>query len=175
MWMRFMPVMVVLVMMAFMGVVMMGGGDDKNAHYHLLGKPLPTFIMKALGGEGEVKAADLVAEKRPILINFFASWCVPCVAEAEYIKALSIDEELLMVGIVYKDSEARAKDFLQKHGNPFEVIGFDDEGRTAIEFGVAGVPETILVDAQGVIRFRHVGPITAEHIQMVRAKIATLK
>ena len=175
MWVRFMPVLVVLVLLAFMFVVMMGGGADEKAHYHLLDKPLPQFTMKALEGGEEIKADALVAENRVMLINFFASWCVPCVAEAEYIKDLSMDEDVMMVGIVYKDTSARAKAFLQKHGNPFEVIGFDDEGRTAIEFGVSGVPETILVDGAGVIRFRHVGPITAEHLPMIKAKIATLK
>ncbi len=95
---------------------------------------------------------------QPVLVNFFASWCAPCRAEAPALEMLS--KRVAILGIAYKDRAEDTTAFLQQYGNPFQAIGMDADGRTGIEWGVYGVPETYLLDANGVVKLRHAGPLT---------------
>jgi len=117
---------------------------------------------------------DVQALGRPVLLNFFASWCVPCVVEHPQLMKLSASG-LPIWGIAYKDAESAASGFLSVHGNPFARIG-RDAGGVAIEFGVFGVPESYLLDKAGVVRWRVAGPLTpaavAEGLQPALARLA---
>jgi cytochrome c biogenesis protein CcmG/thiol:disulfide interchange protein DsbE len=95
---------------------------------------------------------------KPVLVNFFASWCAPCRAEAPALEMLS--KRVAILGIAYKDRSEDTTAFLQQYGNPFQAIGMDADGRTGIEWGVYGVPETYLLDSNGVVKLRHAGPLT---------------
>ena len=138
-----------------------GRFDPHDVPSQLIGRPVPDFTLPALAAYQGFGAADLAALKRPVLVNFFASWCVPCVIEHPELMALS-REGLPIWGIAYKDTQAASTGFIGKHGNPYARVAEDHPGRVAIEWGVYGVPESYLLDPTGIIRWRMAGPITAE-------------
>jgi cytochrome c biogenesis protein CcmG/thiol:disulfide interchange protein DsbE len=142
----------------------MGTGeyDPRGVPSALLGKPAPDFALPPLEGADRpaLAAADLRGD-RPVLVNFFASWCVPCVIEHPQLMRLARDG-VPVLGIAYKDKPADSLGFLRRHGNPFARLGVDQPGRVAIDWGLYGVPETYLVDKAGIIRWRWAGPLTDE-------------
>ena len=101
---------------------------------------------------------------RSAVVNVWASWCVPCHEEATLLTELSSDKRLQLVGINYKDAPDNALRFLGRHGNPFDIVGVDGNGRAAIEWGVYGVPETFIVGRDGKIVYKLVGPLTPDNI-----------
>jgi cytochrome c biogenesis protein CcmG/thiol:disulfide interchange protein DsbE len=128
----------------------------------LLDRPVPAFELPALEGGDGLSSADL--KGRVSLVNVFASWCVPCRVEHPVLMRLA-QEGVPIFGINYKDPPDQAQAWLAELGDPFEKIGADRNGRVGIEWGVYGVPETFVVDAEGRIRHRHVGPIQARDLE----------
>ena len=123
----------------------------------LLDKPAPAFALPPLlDGKPGLASSDL--KGAPVLVNVWASWCVPCRAEHPVLTRLA--REVPVFGLNYKDKADDARRFLVELGDPYQRIGTDLSGRTAIDWGVYGVPETFVVDAEGRIRHRHVGPLT---------------
>ena len=98
------------------------------------------------------------------MLNVWASWCAPCLQEHPWLVELAREKLVPLVGIDYKDDPTQARNWLARHGNPYSLIAADRDGRVAIEWGVYGVPETFVIDAQGVILHRHVGALTPEII-----------
>ena len=96
------------------------------------------------------------------VVNFFASWCVPCRQEHPQILTLAGDKRLQMIGINYKDNRSTALAFLDELENPYDIVGWDRKGRSGIEWGVYGIPETFFVDGNGVIFYKHIGPISPD-------------
>ena len=122
----------------------------------MVGKPAPAVALPDLREAGNtVSAIDF--KGRPFLVNIFASWCAPCRAEAPALALLS--EEIEIFGIAYKDKSEDTRGFLATYGDPFADIGIDRDGDAGMRWGVYGVPETFLVDANGTIILRHAGPI----------------
>jgi cytochrome c biogenesis protein CcmG/thiol:disulfide interchange protein DsbE len=109
-------------------------------------------------------SADL-AQGEPTIVNVFASWCAECQVEHPLLLALSKKPSIRLFGIDYKDEAASARRFLGRYGNPYARVGADGSGRTAIDFGVYGVPETYVVTGDGKIAYRHVGPLTEAAIK----------
>jgi cytochrome c biogenesis protein CcmG/thiol:disulfide interchange protein DsbE len=146
-------------------------GDPSRLPSALIGKPVPEFALPPLeglksdGGE-EVQgfAASDLATGAPTIVNVFASWCVPCLEEHPMLMALAAEPGIRIYAINYKDDPASARRFLGRYGNPFSRVGIDTSGRTAIDFGVYGVPETYVISGDGKIAYRHVGPLTEEAI-----------
>ncbi len=127
----------------------------------LLNKPAPAFDLPKLYEPAQtVSKADLLGQ--PYLLNVFASWCIECGVEHPVLEASAPTLGVKLVGYNYKDAPADAKGWLAAHGNPYALLIADETGQTAIDFGVYGAPESFLIDAKGVIRFKHIGPITAE-------------
>ena len=141
------------------------GVDPEAIPSALVGKPAPTFELAPLEGVGlpGAKRADL--DGKVTLVNVFASWCVPCRQEHPVLTELAKDQRIRVVGINYKDQPGNARSFLTDLGNPYAAIGVDERGRTAIDWGVYGVPETFLVGPDGVIRYKFIGPLTAETVE----------
>ncbi len=148
----------VLLFTAFVGIaiwaLMKGPSDSHIAHQ---GKPIPAFSLPMLGGK-TVTEDDL--RGRLTLVNFFASWCVPCRAENDFFLNLHA-EGLQRVGIAYKDKKEDLDNFLADQ-NPYDRVGMDSEGKVAIDFGVAGVPETFLVGPDLTVLAFHAGPLTQD-------------
>jgi cytochrome c biogenesis protein CcmG/thiol:disulfide interchange protein DsbE len=126
----------------------------------LIDKPAPEFSLPALGEGPGLAKADLAG--RVTLVNFFASWCAPCRVEHPLLMRLKQEGRVALYGIDYKDRPDEARRLLAQLGDPYGRIGVDRDGRTAIDFGVYGVPETYVIDMDGRIRYRQVGPITRE-------------
>ena len=148
----------------------LGGGDASRIPSALIGRPVPQTDLPPVAGlirdAAEVPGLDAAAFKGKVtLLNVWASWCVPCHDEAPLLMALAQDPRFRIVGINYKDAPDNARRFLGRHGNPFTAVGADANGRASIEWGVYGVPESFVVDAQGRIAFKLVGPITPDNLE----------
>jgi cytochrome c biogenesis protein CcmG/thiol:disulfide interchange protein DsbE len=100
------------------------------------------------------------AQGRVTVLNVWASWCAPCRVEAPLLDRLAGDKSIALFGLVYKDKPANARGFLAEMGNPFSRIGLDASGNAGIEWGIYGVPETFVIDGQGIVRARIVGALT---------------
>jgi cytochrome c biogenesis protein CcmG/thiol:disulfide interchange protein DsbE len=137
------------------------GGDLEAIPSALVGKPAPEFALEPLAGADRPGFATADLKGVVTVVNVFASWCGPCRIEHPQLIELARDDRIRMVGINYKDVPDNAARFLAELGNPYAAIGVDTSGRTAIDWGVYGVPETFLVDRAGVIRLKHIGPIDA--------------
>lgn len=142
-------------------------GDPGKLPSALIGKPAPQLTLAPLEGlvDGGVpvpgwSGADL-ARGEPTVVNFFASWCVPCVQEHPHLIRLREQTGVRILGVNHKDPIPGGRRFLGRYGNPYAAVGVDDTGRVAIEWGVYGMPETFVVDGQGRIAVKHVGPIDA--------------
>ncbi|HEY8587166.1 MAG TPA: DsbE family thiol:disulfide interchange protein [Rhodanobacter sp.] len=127
----------------------------------LLDKPAPPFdLPKLYEPDQQVSKADLLG--KPYLLNVFASWCIECGVEHPVWTREAPTLGVALIGYNYKDEPDDAKNWLDRHGDPYALVIADLPGQTAIDFGVYGAPESFLVDAKGVIRFKHIGPVTPE-------------
>ena len=135
------------------------------------GGPAPEITVSALGDNPQY-VHDLLAQPGVKLVNFWASWCTPCRVEHPNLEMLA-EEGVTIYGINYKDDPENALRFLDELGNPYTALGADESGRAAIEWGVAGVPETFVVDSEGTIILRFAGPITERSLEgRIRPSIA---
>ncbi len=123
-----------------------------------VGREVPPMTLTQLGPEPPFTTADLTAPGVK-LVNYWASWCAPCRVEHPNLEALA-NEGIPIYGINYKDDPAKALAFLEELGNPYAGLGADETGRTAIDWGVYGVPETYVIDGQGKVVTRLAGPVT---------------
>jgi len=136
----------------------------------LIDKPAPEFSLPKLREQGAVLRTDDL-RGQVWLLNVFASWCTPCLEEHPLLVDLAKRNVVPVYGLNYKDQRAVALKWLRRHGDPYTGIMVDVEGRTGIEYGVYGVPETFVIDKRGVIRFKHIGPLTP---QVLEEKIVPL-
>lgn len=128
----------------------------------LVGKPAPTFSAQRLGeAPGQLVTPEEFKGKVWVL-NVWASWCVPCRVEHPFITALAKRGIAPVVGLSYKDQPSDSLKWLERYGNPYQVSALDLEGRIGIEYGVYGVPETFVIDKQGVIRHKVIGPVSQD-------------
>lgn len=177
----------ILVLLPILVVIVLGGfflwglnpERDPNAiPSALVSKQAPTFDLGPIDGVESpgLKTADLSAAGEPVVINVFASWCVPCRAEHKVLTRLTRQEGFPLYGINYKDKPEDARKWLAELGNPYGRIGSDETGRAGIEWGISGVPETFVVDASGKVVWRYVGPIATEQSQDdLRAALAAAR
>ena len=165
------PVLVVpLVWVLFAGI----GRDPRELPSPLIGRPMPEFVLTTLDGES-LSSEEL--RGRPVLINFWASWCVPaCVDEHPVLLDAQArhGDDLAMVGVLYEDRVDDARAFLARHGDGGWPNLIDPGGELAIEFGVTGPPETYLIGPDGVVRYKHFGPITGDVLDEQLARISAL-
>jgi cytochrome c biogenesis protein CcmG/thiol:disulfide interchange protein DsbE len=127
----------------------------------LIDKPAPAFALTRLDDAGRtVRRDDMLG--RVWLLNVWASWCVACREEHPALLAYSKTRSVPLVGLNYKDTRADGLAWLQQFGDPYDMSIFDQNGHVGIDFGVYGVPETFVIDKRGVVRFKHIGPLTPE-------------
>ena len=161
---RFLPLLVFAVLVALFALPLLRGKDPSVLASAMIGKQVPDFdLPPAIAGTPALSSRDLSGHGVHV-VNFFASWCVPCLAEQPVLMDLAREKGITVVGIAYKDPQADVAAWLAKNGNPFARAALDIDGRAGIDWGVYGVPETYILDDRGVIRYRHVGPLTTENV-----------
>jgi cytochrome c biogenesis protein CcmG/thiol:disulfide interchange protein DsbE len=161
------PLAVFLLLAGIFLIQLLSGRDISAVPSALIGRMAPETKLPALDGLSLPGLESSAFAGKITLVNVFASWCAPCREEHPVLMALSQDKRFDIVGLNYKDKPENARRFLGELGNPYQAIGVDQAGRTAIDWGVYGVPETFLVGRDGKVLFKHVGPITPESAQKV--------
>ncbi len=161
--MRFLiPLILFIVMVGFLAVGLKL--DPREVPSPFIGKPTPAFNLPQLADPNKnFGNADLRGQVS--LLNVWASWCVSCRQEHPLLLKLAKQNILPIYGLDYKDEREAGMDWLNRLGNPYTVSVFDADGKVGIDWGVYGVPETFVIDKQGVVRHKHTGPITEESWQ----------
>ena len=139
-------------------------GLELNPRYvpsPLIGKAAPAFSLPALS-DPQVTVTEAVLSGQPTLLNVWATWCVGCREEHDFLLELARTAGVPIYGLNWKDDAAAAQEWLEKLGNPYQAVAFDGEGRVAIDWGVYGAPETFLIGADGTVLYKHLAPLTAE-------------
>ena len=134
------------------------GKENSYDTVNLVGKKIDSIELQSFNDKKFVNTKSF-KDNNFTLINFWASWCLPCLVEHPILMALKGKENLTIIGINYKDNEEDALEFLREQGDPYDFIGIDKDGFFGIEMGITGVPETFIVDENGKVMIRHVGPI----------------
>ena len=154
-----------------LGVLFWAGLNNGSPTYvpsGMVGKSAPPMPLPALDAQSEGFSREELAKGKPVIVNFWASWCAPCRIEHPTLEALAASGQVALYGVDYKDEPQAARGFLTELGNPFgKKINMDREGRVSIDWGVTGVPETFVVDGEGVIRAHYAGPLTEDVLQRV--------
>ena len=139
----------------------MGRDDSKGLPSAYIGQAAPALTVEAFGGETPLLTAEMLSAPGVKVVNFWASWCAPCRVEHPSLMALS-QAGVTVYGVNYKDTPENAAKFLNDLGNPFKAIAADPSGRTGLDWGLYGVPETFIIDGNGRVVFRFPGPVTNE-------------
>ena len=162
---RFLPL---LVLAAFVVAVAwrLTKPAEEEIRSQLVGHPVPAFALApALPGRAGLASTEL-ASGQPRMINVFASWCVPCIAEAPLLLELK-RQGVAIDAVAVRDRPEDVAVFLSRHGNPFDRIGTDPESRVQLALGSSGVPESFIVDGRGIIRYQHMGPIEPDDMPAI--------
>jgi cytochrome c biogenesis protein CcmG/thiol:disulfide interchange protein DsbE len=157
------PVLFFLALAGYFALALRPGYDPHALPSAMIDKEAPHFALAGLNGDAGLSRDGL--KGGPVLINFFASWCVPCRVEHPLLMRLSEQDHVPVYGIDYKDKPEDARKLLAQLGDPYRAIGLDSDGRVGLDFGVYGVPETYVLDRTGHIRKRFVGPLTARLVE----------
>jgi len=159
------PLAIFLALVVTFLMQLLSGRDLSAVPSALIGEAAPRTQLPPVDGLGRPGLDSAAFAGRVSLVNVWASWCAPCREEHPALLALSQDKRFMLSGINYKDKPENARRFLGDLGNPFGEIGADPDGRTAIDWGVYGVPETFLVGRDGKILFKHVGPLDPQSVE----------
>jgi cytochrome c biogenesis protein CcmG, thiol:disulfide interchange protein DsbE len=152
------PLLCFAVLAGIFGMALLRGHNPAILPSALIGKPAPALELPAALKNGKGLTPDALKGSL-VAVNIFASWCVTCAGEQPTLLQMKKDG-VTVLGIAYKDSRENIAAWLQKHGNPFAAVGLDEQGRAAIDWGVYGVPETYFIDAEGIIRHKHIGALS---------------
>ncbi|MEO0464814.1 MAG: DsbE family thiol:disulfide interchange protein [Pseudomonadota bacterium] len=144
---------------------------DQFVESQMVGEPLPEFALRAATDNRPGVSIKDLRDGKPKLLNIWASWCVPCIAEAPHLETLQA-RGVEIVGVAIRDNPQNVAAFLAKHGNPYSRIGADDISAIQLELGSSGVPETFVIDGQGIIRHQHIGDIRERDVPMLLQKLA---
>ncbi|MBW8757778.1 MAG: DsbE family thiol:disulfide interchange protein [Burkholderiales bacterium] len=158
------PLVVFIVLAAFCAYALVQNHDPHEVPSPLIDKPAPEFALTRLDQPGQtIHRADLLG--KVWMLNVWASWCEACRDEHPHLVEFARLKALPIYGLDYKDQREPAQAWLAERGNPYDASLFDANGRVGIDFGVYGVPETFIIDKQGVIRFKHIGALTPDVLQ----------
>ena len=152
------PVVLLLGLLALLGIGLKL--DPREVPSPLIGKPAPAFDLPLLDPENE-RLTPAALSGRPVLVNFFASWCAGCQVEHPLLMRLA-EQGVEIVGMDYKDAPDDAKQWLRRHGNPYRQVALDRAGQAGLDWGVYGVPETYVLGADGTVLFKQIGPMTEQ-------------
>jgi cytochrome c biogenesis protein CcmG/thiol:disulfide interchange protein DsbE len=156
------PLAVFIALVAFFAVGLTR--DPREVPSPFIGKPAPAFTLTQLHDE-KVAFTPEDMKGKVWLLNVWASWCVSCRVEHPLLVEMSRGKVVPIVGLNYKDKRDDGVQWLAKFGNPYVLSAYDAEGKVGIDYGVYGVPETFVIDKQGVIRYKQIGPVTPEALE----------
>ncbi|HEC12469.1 MAG TPA: DsbE family thiol:disulfide interchange protein [Acidiferrobacteraceae bacterium] len=156
------PLGIFIILVIFLGIGL--SLDPRYVPSPLINKPAPAFTLPQLN-DPQTMVSPTDFKGKVWLLNVWASWCTACRQEHPLLMALAGTGEVDILGLNYKDKADDAKPWLRQLGDPYTVIAADTDGRVGIDWGVYGVPETFVIDKQGIIRLKHVGPLTADKLQ----------
>jgi len=158
------PFIVFIAAVMFFAVPLLTGKDPSALPSAMIGKPAPAFNLPGLN-DGIVRFEHDMLKGQVSLVNVFASWCTPCKVEHPVLSDFAASHDTPLYGISYKDRADKAGKWLAHEGNPYNAVAHDEAGLSMIDWGVYGVPETYLIDAHGIIRYRHAGPLSQADIE----------
>lgn len=168
-WRLWVPLLLFAGFIALAGV-MLARPKDEFVASRMVGKELPYFALRpAVAGRPGLASADF-GHGKPKLLNVFASWCLPCIAEAEQLRRLAA-QGAVIEGIAIRDRPDDVAAFLRRNGNPYRAIGADDLSEVQLALGSSGVPETFVIDANGRIAYQHIGDIRADDVPDLLQKL----
>ena len=168
-WLRFAPLVILLAVIAGL-VWRLATPVDTSVHSRLEGQPVPAFALApAVPGKPGLSSSDL-ATGHPVLLNVFASWCVPCITEVGVLRQLQA-HGVIIDGLAVRDQADDLAAFLARNGDPYQRIGSDPQSRAQIDLGSSGVPESFIIDGRGIVRYQHIGPIDASEVTSILAKL----
>ncbi len=161
-----------LLFAGFVGLaaVMLAKPKDEFVESRMVGKDLPYFALRPAVPDRPGLASADYKSGQPRLLNIFASWCLPCAAEAEQLRRLA-EQGAVIDGIAIRDKPADVAAFLARYGNPYRAVGADDLSEVQLALGSSGVPETFVIDGRGRIAYQHIGDIRAEHVPLLLRKL----
>jgi cytochrome c biogenesis protein CcmG, thiol:disulfide interchange protein DsbE len=165
------PVALFATVAVLFAVSLKPGGDPSRLPSVFIGKPAPAYAFASIpelatsGFNAAGFDQSALGNGKVTVVNFWASWCAPCVDEHPHLTALAAKPGVTLAGVNVKDDPSNARQFLSRHGNPFAMLASDRNGRGSIEWGVYGTPETFIVNGRGQITLKHVGPISASDLE----------
>ncbi len=159
---RFIPIAVFLVLILFFYVGLQMNPNEKESP--LINKAAPSFSLPNLANPQQL-VTEKMFQGQVSLLNIWASWCVSCRYEHPLLMALAKQNKVAIYGLNYKDTASKAEEVLTRSGNPYLINAMDTSGRAGIDWGLTGTPETFIIDKQGIIRYKHIGPLTEEALQ----------
>ena len=168
------PLIIFILLLAAFFYLLVIDRNPSEIPSNLLNKNVPTFETNTLFKNKKFISKNEF-EKEITLVNFFATWCKPCLNEHKYIKLFSDEKKLRVIGVNYKDKPNNTKKWLEKLGNPYSEVLLDKNGNIGIDWGVYGIPETFVINSEGVIKYRHVGAITKKDFNKINILISKLK
>ena len=163
----------ILILLAFF-YLLMTERNPSELPSNLLNKNVTKFEANSLIKNDKFISSEEFGNEI-VLVNFFATWCKPCLEEHSYIKRFSSEKKIRIIGINYKDNKKTTINWLNKLGNPYSDIPIDKDGRIAIEWGVYGIPETFLINSKGVIKYKHIGPVTEKIYKKINILIEKIE
>ena len=168
-WRLWVPLLLFLGFVGLAGV-MLAKPKSEFVESRMVGQELPYFALRPAAPDRPGLASADYKEGQPRLLNIFASWCLPCAAEAEQLRRLA-EQGAVIDGIAIRDKPADVAAFLGRYGNPYRAIGADDLSEVQLALGSSGVPETFVIDGRGRITYQHIGDIRAEHVPILLEKL----
>ncbi len=158
------PLLTLALMAGFFAWSLLAGRDPAAIGSVLVDRPAPPLDLPALRRDDKPLTDALLRTGKPTIVNFFASWCTPCLAEHPLFMRLAERDGATVIGVAWKNKPEEAGAWLARLGDPYRYAGADLAGRTGLDWGLSGVPETYLVDGTGIVRFHFRGPITEKDV-----------
>ena len=167
------PILFVLILSTFFYLLIIERNPSELPS-NLLNKKVPNFETGSLFSNEKFISSNEFGDEI-ILVNFFATWCQPCRTEHVYIKRFADEKKIKIIGINYKDNTKKTIEWLRDLGNPYSDVPIDKNGRIAIDWGVYGIPETFIVNSNGIIKYKHIGPINKKIFKEITLLISDLE
>jgi len=166
-WYYFLPAILFVGLVAIFGLSLVRSPDTAMTPSPLLDKPAPRLALPTLDVKTIAFLPRDLAAGHVTVLNVWASWCAPCRAEVPALAQLAARGDIVLYGLVYKDTPGKARAFLDDTGNPYSRIDLDADGRAGIEWGITGVPETFVIDGRGIVRLRYAGPLVGSALSEI--------